>query len=188
MAVRLFILGLPGSGKSTISRYIVDYVQKQHRRWSPSRLNDYAILHEMFLADTKHEKFRPTEKYDGFDVLDFSLFDTALSVIDTALKEMEKRAKEAIRASDKVDLILIEFARNDYRRAFAQFNDDFVRDAYFLYLKAKIPICKLRVRARVADPHTEDDHYVSEEIFKSYYHKNNAHQLYSSLKKNQVRD
>ena len=65
---------------------------------------------------------------------------------------------------------MIEFARNNYRRAFQQFSDTFLHDAYFLYLDVETEICKSRIQDRITNPSSEDDFYVSEYIFKSYYY------------------
>ncbi len=105
MAVKLFILGLPGSGKSTVSRYISSYAGD--RLWSTTHINDFAILYEMFLEDTQG-KFKPADaEYGGFDVLD-------LAVFDTALKKLERKVRAHISTAPLEDVILIEFSRNDY--------------------------------------------------------------------------
>src|SRR5437588_9092638 len=89
MSIKLFILGRPGSGKSTAYHHIDDFVGQHFCGWSTIRYNDYNILREMFLfeklfqTDAKRRKFRVTE-HNGFDVIDFS-------VLDTALKELEKQ-------------------------------------------------------------------------------------------------
>ena len=46
MEKKVFILGLPGSGKSTAARYI-ECLAKSNG-WVPVRFNDYDILYEMF--------------------------------------------------------------------------------------------------------------------------------------------
>ena len=53
MLVKLFVFGLPGSGKSTVARHIVDHVQRDYKNWSAQRISDYNILHKMFLQDKK---------------------------------------------------------------------------------------------------------------------------------------
>ena len=52
MAVKLFIFGLPGCGKSEIARNIQKYVEQKcwldtDQYWSAERFNDYPILEEM---------------------------------------------------------------------------------------------------------------------------------------------
>lgn len=165
--MKLFILGLPGSGKSTIARHVISYVGKQKSDCHIARINDYDILYAMYKAD-KEGKFRPTGR-DGFDVLDPSMLDTALKTAEQEAKRAEQTTHNHVQAVFKPMLILVEFARNDYSRALQQFSLHFLRGAYFLFLDARIEICKVRVRERVAHPQTKDDHEVSEYIFDSYY-------------------
>ena len=63
----------------------------------------------MFLADTEHKKFKPTE-HGGFDVIDFV-------VCDQALRELERIINIHTLYAQQKEIVLIEFARNDYRRA-----------------------------------------------------------------------
>src|SRR2546423_14210229 len=100
----MFILGLPGSGKSTVAHYIDDYIVKQYQNGSTKRINDYDILYKMFKVDSEG-KFAPTS-HKGFDVID-------LSVFDTALREMEKEAQHLIPTMKSTALIIMEFARKD---------------------------------------------------------------------------
>src|SRR4249919_3065417 len=114
MVVKLFVLGLPGSGKSTVTRHISNYARD--RQWSTTHFSDYAILYEMFQEDKKRQ-FKPAE-FGGFDVLD-------LTVFDIALKKLEQEVNRHISSTKSEELLLIEFARNDYQKAFHQFSDEF---------------------------------------------------------------
>jgi len=173
MAVKLFVLGLPGSGKSTVARKIAEYVDKMD--WESTRINDYAILEQMFHDDAEHKQFKPAD-CGGFDVLDFT-------VIDAALKRLEQATKQYILSTKLEGIILIEFARNDYRKAFQQFNQDFLQNAYFLYLDAETETCKQRIRDRINNPVFEDDYNVSEYIFEKYYHEDDGKDLPDFLEK-----
>src|SRR5438132_1398191 len=179
MSVKLFILGLPGSGKSTIARHVTDYVGKQKSDCHTARVNDYAILYAMYKAD-KEGKFRHTG-HDGFDVLDPSMCDSALKIVEHEANKAEQTANNDVQAVFKSMLILIEFARDDYGWAFQQFSSDFLQGAYFLFLDARIEICKARIRERVTRPRTPDDHEVSEYIFNTYYDKKSAHVLSAKI-------
>ena len=160
MAVKLFVLGLPGSGKSTAARYI-EMLARDYN-WLPRRFNDYDILFEMYLADTEGKRFSKAE-YNGFDVHEHFVF-------DEALKEIEKKVLQRCRVEgDKDELIIIEFARNDYSDALGLFSPAFLQDAFFLFLDTDIPTCRIRIKNRSEHPETSDDHYVSEYIFESYY-------------------
>lgn len=162
MVVKLFLLGLPGSGKSTVARHIQEYVKKWE--WSTSHFRDYPFLQEMFRNDIEGKYFKPAD-HDGFDVIN-------LIVLDKALKELEQSVDEYTRTMGLKEIVLIEFARNDYHRAFRQFNNSFLRDVYLLFLEAEIDICEQRIRDRVVNPHTGDDYFVSNDIFNSYYRDN----------------
>lgn len=167
MAVKLFILGLPGSGKSTVARHITTYLNGRGRE--STRVYDHVILQKMFLVDTEHRHFNRAD-HGGFDVLDFT-------VLDVALQKLEQQVKTYITSAEPEEIILIEFARNDYQKAFRQFSQAFLQDAYFLYLDADIETCKGRIRKRIANPRTEDDFFVSEYIFSAYYSEDNGQDI-----------
>ncbi len=173
MAVKLFILGLPGSGKSTISHHIANNVGE--KQWSTTHIYDYEILLQMFHKDTKGQ-FKPAD-HGGFDVID-------MTVLDTALRKLEKNNKKLISITHLQKIILIEFSRNDYEEAFQQFSQEFLQDSYFLYLNVEREICKKRLRERTAAPNTSNDHFVSEYIFDTYYNGDDGRNLPQILKRN----
>ena len=88
------------------------------------------------------------------------------SVLDTALKKAEVKAR---RAKHHSDIIVIEFARNDYIEALKNFRSSFLRDAYFIFINTELDICIQRIRNRVASPSTPDDYFVSQKILNNYY-------------------
>ena len=161
--LKLFILGLPGSGKSTVSRHITTFLAG--RNSESTRFSDHVILQKMFYADTEGKQFKPAE-HGGFDVIN-------LEVFNSALNRLEFEVKEHLISAKPKTMIVIEFSRNDYLRAFQQFSDTFLRDAHFLYLNVDIEICKKRILERIANPTSEDDFFVSEYIFTTYYNKGN---------------
>jgi len=168
MAVKLFVLGLPGSGKSSVARYISTYAGD--RQWSTTHINDYAILYRMFQEDTEGKQFKPAG-HGGFDVLD-------LTVFDTALQRLERQVSPYFSSAKSDEIILIEFARNDYQKAFHQFsNPSLLKEAYFLYLGTDVETCKRRIRERIAHPTSQDDHFVSDYIFNAYYNKDNGQDI-----------
>ncbi|GCF08270.1 hypothetical protein [Dictyobacter arantiisoli] len=157
MAMTLFLLGRPGSGKSTAAHYL--HLLSQQQGWSTIHINDYPFLRSQFEADTQQIKFKPTG-YGGFDVLDFSVLDTALHAI-----EYEAR----IYSAHPRKLVLLEFARDDYIQALQQFQCSFLRNAYFLFLNADLDTCVRRVHNRAYHPTTRNDHFISEAMLRSYY-------------------
>jgi adenylate kinase family enzyme len=170
MGVKVFVLGRPGSGKSTAARYLNHLMRCQD--WSVQHFNDYDILLEMFQADTEHKKFRPTP-HNGFDATDFTVF-------DDALKDLEQRVQKAM---EHTNLLTIEFARDDYRKALKQFSPNFVQNSYFLFLDADIETCLRRVHDRVECAETSDDHpSFSDDIFRLYYARDHRQYMAHHLK------
>ncbi|HTI14084.1 MAG TPA: AAA family ATPase [Dictyobacter sp.] len=161
MTTTIFIIGTPGSGKSTAARYIRQRLQQYGRL--TRHVNDYTILYAMFLEDIHHRHFQPTSN-NGFDAID-------LSVLDIALHEVEK---EVERQHGEVDICTIEFARDDYQQAIKQFTPAFLRDAHVLFIDSELETCLQRVHHRVNNMHTGDDHpSFSDDIFRQYYRKDN---------------
>ncbi len=175
--VKVFVLGRPGSGKTTAVRRLIELARE--RDWIITRIKDYNILYSMFQAESnlQYKKFRPTA-HGGFDVIDMSVFDTALEKLEKIVKDEEKKK------APREELIIIEFARNDYREAFKIFDPQFLRSSYFIFVDADIETCIRRIHDRIAScPATEDNHYVSEYIIKRYYCRDNWKYMGSHLKK-----
>lgn len=174
--VKVFVVGRPGSGKTTAVRRLIELARE--RDWIHTRIKDYNILYGMFRAESnlQYKKFRPTA-HGGFDVIDMSVFDTALEKLEKLVREEERKRLS------KEELIIIEFARNDYREAFKIFDPEFLRSSYFIFVDAEIETCIQRIHDRIAScPATEDNHYVSEYIIKSYYYRDNWEYMSSHLK------
>lgn len=169
----LFLLGLPGSGKSALGRHIKKYVFKKYRQRT-YLFNDYGILKAKSDTDTENQ-FKPADS-GGFDVLKLEVFDYALDkleqLVNFTLKDASAYAK----------VTLVEFSRNDYQRAFRQFHLNFFQNAHFIYLNSDTETCKRRIRIRAAHPTYEDDYPVSEYIFKSYYYGDDGLCLPQTLK------
>ncbi len=169
MASKIFLLGRPGSGKSTAARYI--NLMTREYGWSSIHINDYEFLQEMYQEDNQYQRFKPSV-YGGFDVLDFS-------VLDLALQKVEDRACHYMSFPKK--LLLLEFARDNYQRALKQFQPAFLQDAYFLFFEANIDMCVRRVYERSTNPTSCNDHFISEQMIRSYYSEDNKPYLTYNL-------
>jgi adenylate kinase family enzyme len=170
MIIKLFLLGRPGSGKSTAAHKIEKEVR--HENLSAIRICDYKMLYDMFKRELHQSKpgpkqFSPAE-YNGFNVIDFP-------VLDTVLEEMERKVQEQI-SFGKNDFILIEFARDDYFKALKFFDcdPDFLGSAYFLFFDVDIDTCISRIYKRIFSASIADEfydnHFVPEKIIRGYYH------------------
>ena len=154
--MKIFVFGLPGSGKSTAIRHI--HAIAARKGIKVKSFNDYTILREWFELEPDGPKFSRTDK-DGFDIHDFVVF-------DEALRELEERIS---REASSEEIIIIEFARNDYVHALKQFSASFLQNSYFLFIKAENSTCKKRTRKRAIHRVSSDDHFVSDYIFDTYY-------------------
>jgi hypothetical protein len=166
MVSKLFLLGRPGSGKSTVRRYVTKIAQQQSL--SPYPINDDKILRNMCITDVLHTRIRPTE-FGGFEVLDFSVLDTALHIIEHRVeKALKKHPLELPR------IAIIEFARSDYIQALSQFDLDFLKDAHFLILESNVDTCIDRIERRIRRREFDDDIFVPVNIMEGYYQKDST--------------
>jgi hypothetical protein len=169
MAIKVFLLGRPGAGKSTAARYM--HIFSKRLDWSTRHINDYPFLLALFRADIQHRQFQPS-LCGGFDVIDFS-------VLDTVLQTVESEAEQDL--AQERHIILLEFARDDYQQALGQFKPAFLHDAHFLFFTTDINTCIKRVYRRAQYPTFNDDHFISEEMIRSYYQTDLPFQTYHRL-------
>jgi len=163
MLVKLFVVGRPGSGKSTAIRRIIELAD----RWNypTHHIKDYDILLEMYQQDVRHEKFCPAD-WNGFDVINFSVLDTALQELEDQVHNLD----EVPLSSEQVEIIMIEFARDDYVKALSNFSSDFLKGAYFLFVETDLETCVERIHLRRNNTSLDSDHHsVSDAIMRSYY-------------------
>jgi adenylate kinase family enzyme len=158
VVVKLFLFGLPGSGKSTVSRSIVDHVNRKYKQWSVQRVCDYDILYNMFRQDTRRKNFYPV-KHGGFYVTNPNLYDDALKQLEQFVNQVNPKGNK---------LLVIEFARGDYAKALKQFDSSFFDNAAYLFLYADINTCLERIAQRVKDPQSIDDHFVPERTLERF--------------------
>ena len=161
--MKVFLIGRPGSGKSTVAGIIEKAAR--NRGLDTQHIYDYSRLYRMFQQEIDDDippakrKFRTTDS--GFDVVDFSVLNTVLKQIADEVSVEEK--------SNPDKLFLIEFARQDYGRALNIFGDEFLQDAYVIYVSAELELCIERVHLRVKVKKTKFDHNVSDTIMQGYY-------------------
>lgn len=159
----MFLLGRPGSGKTTAFNYIKTLVSS--KGLSATRFREYEILREMMQTDPDEIRFRPTS-FGGFDILDTSVFFESANRLERKIQELQSSVI-------KHDLIFIELARDNYSQAMKCFSPDFLKNSYYLFIEADVETCIKRIHWRVAHPRMTDNHFVSEHILRSYYTKDN---------------
>ncbi len=159
--VKAFILGCPGTGKSTAARQMSQIIRGH--RWSTEHIDDYGILYWMYRNDRKG-RFRPASTtLDGFEIVDAAVRDEALAIlrhrVDFALTKVLSRTR----------LVIIEFARSEYRAALEQFGEDFLKESYFLFLNSPLDECMKRIEHRAQHPIYEGDRFISRKTMESVY-------------------
>lgn len=175
MTTKLFIVGRPGSGKSTAAQHISRIVREQHWDVKRTHIDDYPILQKM--TKSLPEKFHLKEN-GGFDALDPSVLDVALLQVEQMVRAIEDDGRER--------LVTIEFARDDYASAFKLFHPEFIQGSYLLFMHANIETCLRRIHSRVAFPTCVDDHpSFSDEIYKVHYSNDNLEYIRSLQRERQ---
>lgn len=169
---KIFVLGLPGCGKSTVARSISKYLWKQNVWFN--QFNDYTILNRLF----HDEQLHPETKSPRFHAVDNGgFYIVKREVCDEALKLLRKQVDSCCTEAELIypkGVVVVEFARNNYFHAFKQLQlqgDNPLHDACVLFLNASVSTCRKRVRERIASPQTEDDYFVSDYTFEFYYGK-----------------
>lgn len=171
MIAKVFLLGRPGSGKTTAFQYIA--MQARDKKLKATRFREYTILQEMFHADRKEFQ---AANHGGFDITDFS-------ILNESARLLQEQIQEYIRTFDQTDeLFFLELARDNYKQAMRSFSQDFLQDSYFLFIDADVETCIQRIHYRVTHPVGTDGHYVSEAILRSYYSHENKDYMASCFK------
>jgi adenylate kinase family enzyme len=159
----IFLLGRPGSGKSTIARALKMHLERQGREVIV--FDDYQFL--LAKADIERSlgkhmecpaQFRLVTKghLTGFVVTDFVVLEQVLCQVNRGICQHVFQANT---------VILVEFARDEYiyERVWQYFSHEVRERAYYLYCEAELGTCMERLAQR--------PQFVSSEVMSSYYAK-----------------
>ena len=155
-AVVLFLLGRPGSGKSTIARLLSEHFNGRE----VLLYDDYAFLSSMAKAErrsgragTSRARFRELLNHGqhGFEILDFSVLKLVLRRVNTSVCQHLHRPNA---------VILVEFARDTYlnEHVWQYFSPEVSMSARYIYCDADLDTCIERVGKR--------DQYITPEIMR----------------------
>ena len=176
MIIKLFLLGRPGSGKSSCYQFIVQYMKKKLPSWSVIPFDDYEILWKKFLEDTRGEVFFATMP-GGFGIYYPPI------VLSDVLIELEEISQKFILDTNRDLLVTIEFARADYYQSLKLFSDDFRKGAYYLFIETDIETCKNRIHKRYFSGLQSRKHFVADEIMENYYGVDSQQYMLTDFKK-----
>jgi gluconate kinase len=159
----VFLLGRPGSGKSTVAGLIQMFARDNG--WLIHSINDYEHLQNIFLREEAKNTslterdfiLRESDDIIGFDVKNFE-------VLSTVLKEMRKEVEDIRDTSpqDEKTICTVELARANYQDALELFGYKLLAEAHILYLDVDVDTCIQR-------NHIRTDHFISDEIMTTYY-------------------
>jgi dephospho-CoA kinase len=178
MFMIVFLLGRPGSGKSNVARLIEMFAGD--RGWFTHYTNDYEHLQKMFLHEKaeciplERRNFWLTgpEERNGFDVIGFSVLVKVLEKMREEVEEVESESSE----EDNI-LCLIEFARDSYNDALQLFGSNLLQDTHLIYLDVDLESC-------IERNHRRSDHFVSDEILRTYYRNDDWSRVMYNLQHN----
>jgi gluconate kinase len=148
--------------------------------WLTHYTNDYEHLQKMFLQEKaectplerRNLRLTGPEECNGFDVINFSVLSKVLEILRREVEEVESESSE----EDNI-LFLIEFARDSYHDALQLFGSNLLQDAHLLYLDVDLESC-------IERNHQRSDHFVSDEIMKTYYREDDWSRVMYNLQYN----
>lgn len=169
MTPKVFVFGRPGGGKSTIAASIMQKVGDTKPIFHGG---DYSILFDMYMKDNGRF-FEPADPFRpdlGFNIKN----PMASPVWDIALKELEIQTRQKMRDNETMgrdELVILEFARRDYREALQQFSPEFLQNSHFLFVEASVPTSIQRIHKRAEK---NGEHFMGDNIIAGYYGLDNS--------------
>jgi adenylate kinase family enzyme len=151
MPMIVFLLGRPGSGKTTIGDAMIRQLSATSTFRRGIRLSDLPFIRNTVLRATPGDpRFEPAEN-GGFLIRDTAFY-------EEALRDLARQTVMQARAND---LLVLEFARQSYGEAFRVLAENGVIHGLAVYLDVSLQTALKRNRMRAARRGT-DDHYVAE--------------------------
>jgi len=170
-APKIFLLGRPGSGKTTVARAIQDAVKSAGAPRAVKWVSDATYLWRVFRASgVGNESVEPTED-GGYFIKDATLY-------QKALQNLARRAK---RAETRAALIILEFSRGNYVEALDLLAQKGVQPDLIVYLDVDFEIAIHRNRRRPTEGRG-DRHYVSEREMRTTFLSDDLDQLKEKYK------
>jgi adenylate kinase family enzyme len=163
----VFLLGIPGCGKSEFYRRLTGRIEKEKLFDNFPRIDDFPKLWAIFQEDEKTSQWkrcRPTPD-GGYKVTDDTVWDDILKKVNVDVLDM-------LKIQDSDTLLFIEFSRPNYVHSILNnFSKEILDKALAVYLDVPFDICWERNvrRHEKALAKGTDNHLVSrEEMEKTY--------------------
>jgi len=167
----IFMLGRPGCGKSYLYKNVFVPVLKE-KIGEIERMDDFPVLKKLLDEDTEFK--RHLRKDGGFEVTDWSIVDDVLKEMDSILKRKESNNK----------IIILEFARDNYKKALLNFSDYIKEKTLLLYIWAPFEVCLESNKNRFEKGKDIDDHIVPINLMNTYYRTDDLEEIFVESKNN----
>ena len=176
----VFLLGVPGCGKSEFYRRLTKKLQKTGLYTEFPRVDDFPKLWQIFQTDEKTGKWLRCRKTEdgGYKVTDNSVWDDILKEVNKDVVKMKKSMPP------EKALIFIEFSRPDMVHSItANFSERVLDDSIAVYLDVPFDVCWARNvrRHEKAVAAGTDDHLVSREEMEKTYSSDDKNNLEKGL-------
>ena len=165
--IYFFVIGRPGSGKTTVSEKIMQQFKKIGiQEEQIYYFNDYEVLYERFVGDKNNKTFEK-DKRGGFAVRDFSVLDIVLC-----------QANFEIAAAKRFfQVFIIEFARDSYLKALLNFDRGILANSIVIHVKCTLETCLERNSQRRGVTNDHRSGYVPEPVMKEFYANENVSEI-----------
>jgi adenylate kinase family enzyme len=154
----IFLIGKPGSGKTISAEILIDFFKKRAPDTPVVNIDDFCRLKAALKKDRQFLRHRRGAE-GGFEILDQSIYDEVLVGINDVIKNQYMNGGQ---------LILIQFARTSYERAFQLFGREIINKSVIIYLDCDLEICWARNLLRM-DRHDSKQHYVPKAVMERDY-------------------
>jgi adenylate kinase family enzyme len=170
-AAKIFLLGRPGSGKTTVARAVKEAVESTGAAGSVKLLSDAAYLWRIFRASGPGDDSVEPTKDGGYLIKDPALY-------QRAAEDLAKRAK---RMQARATLLILELSRRNYIGALETLERAGVELDLIVYLNVDLETALRRNRQR-AMASRGDRHYVSEQEMRTTFASDDLDELKKKYK------
>jgi adenylate kinase family enzyme len=149
------LIGRPGAGKTTVASALLQALGRAAPAVRTKYVSDLEFVRRAFSSGETDGRYVPTED-GGFFIVDSTLYSEALVALADLLKT----------SASECDLLVVEFARNDYLSAFDLLEREGVRIDLIVYLDVPFSVAQERNRNRAL---SGQGHFVSEREMRETY-------------------
>lgn len=161
--MNIFLLGRPGSGKTTIFKMLKEELISSGLDVEIVKVDDFPILLKIFEEDKEFKRHKPV--VGGFKVIDESVWNEMTEKLVATVEKLQAPRR----------LIFVEFARKSYANALKNFDKKILENSLAIYVEAPFDVCLERNLKRSGME--TDIHLVPEREMKETYAKDDHEKI-----------